>query len=182
MTVYTFSLPGGCDPGRLHKELKTAGFVFFKENGVEVGGISYDDGTKIATINLDPSETKDPTSIVNAYVYVPYVPPNYPVLYTNAQATVTAALATYNTAVAGYTTALATYNTKVTAYTNAGIPVTSGNAVAHIQPLADAMQAIAAENAAFALAFPAVKDAISALVGVVTVLAQRTSVDTSLDD
>ena len=182
MSVFTFSLPGGCDPGVLHKQLKAAGFVFFKENGIEVGGISYDDGTKIASINLDSTETKDPTSIVNAYVYVPYVEPNWPLLYSNAQTVVTNALNTYNTAVAGYTTALSNYNAAIAAYTSAGIPVTSGNAVSHIQPMANAIQAMAAENAAFALAFPAVKDAISALVGVVTVLAQRTDVDTSLDD
>jgi hypothetical protein len=167
----TFNLPNGCDPNVLEKQLNAAGFVFSPG-----GGITYDSGTKTAIIDLDPSETKDPTSIVQAYVYVEYVPPNYPQLYSNASATVQNALTQYNTAVAGYSTALATYNTKVTAYTNAGIPVTSGNAVAHIQPLADALQALAAENAAFALAIPALKDSVAALVSVVTVLAQRTNV------
>lgn len=174
---FTFSLPNGCDPGVLHKLLKTNGFIFWKDaDGVEVGGITYDDGTKLAIMSLDPSETKDPTTIVNSYVYVPYVPPNYPVIYANAQATVTSALATYNTAVAGYTAAIDDYNTAMAAYITAGIPVTSGNAVAHVQPLADGVQAMAAENAAFALAFPAIKDSIEALVGVVTILAKRVAI------
>ena len=104
---FTFSLPNGCDPGVLHKLLKRNKFIFLKNaKGAEVGGISYDDGTKIAIISLDPSETKDPATIVNSYVYVPYVPPDYPVLYGNAQAAVTSALAIYNDTVAGYTPAI----------------------------------------------------------------------------
>jgi hypothetical protein len=189
--TFTFSLPLGCDPGVLHKLLKTNGFIFLKNTeGVEVGGISYDDGSKIATITLDPSETKNPTTIVNSYVYVPYVPPNYPLLYTNAQTTVTAALTTYNTAVSGYTgshsdlaTAKTAFATARTAYNTAGLPVTSGNAVAHIKPLSDmadaislAMLAVDGQDTAFASAFPAIKASITALVDVITVLAKRVAI------
>lgn len=165
---HIFTFEKEVDPGAVHRALVIASFL--------VIGVTYDSGRNQTTIILEDAETKDPTTAVTNYVYVPYVPPNYPVLYANAQAIVDGALTTYNTAVAGYITALSTYNTALAAYATAGIPVTSGNAVAHIQPIANAVQAIAAENSAFALAFPAIKDSIAALVNVVSVLAQRVNI------
>jgi len=199
MPTFPYTLPNGCDPGALQKLLITNGFVFGSS-----GGISYDFGTKIATIVLDPSETKDPSSVVATYVYVPYVPPNYPQLYADAQATVNTALtnlsnalAQYNTAntslgnaLTAYNTAASNYSTGLTAWNAAGTPVTSGNAVAHVQPaqneaiaLASACQAFLSAhqaqgsiNSAFLLSFNAVVSDINAIVNVLNVLAQRVDI------
>ena len=100
------------DCGALHQALLAASFL--------VSGVSYDSGNNQTTVMLEDTETKDPTSVVNAYVYVPYVPPDYPTLYTNASSVVQNALTQYNTAAANYLVDSSAYSTTdVLAYTNA---------------------------------------------------------------
>lgn len=150
----TFTFIKLVDPGALHKALVAAGFL--------VSGISYDSGTNTTTVMLEEGETKDPTSVVNAYVYSAPIVYDYPQLYQNAQATVTAAITQYNTAVTNY--AAATGN-----WTAAGGNVTTGNAVAKLTAAEQQIQACAS-------AIQAAAAAINALVGVVTVLAQHDSI------
>ena len=148
------------DPSKLHKAIANAGF--------NILGIMYDEGKNQTTVMLDDSETQDPTSIVEAYVYVAPVYPNYQELFASAKDTVGNALTQYNLAVAGYTTALAGWN-------SAGASVTSGNAIAKL---------VACEKmtVACATAIDATKDAIAALVEVVTVLAKNTNLEQEPDE
>lgn len=145
-----------CDAGALHKLLA--------QNGFDVSGVSFDSGTNITRVDLADTETKDPTSIVNSYIFVPYVPINWTQLYTDAVAGVTSAqntvntakgilsddLALYNsantnlgTAQSQYNTAAGNYSTATTAYGAAGATVNTTNAVAHL---------VQAENQILALA------------------------------
>jgi len=142
------------DPGVLHRLLVTEGFL--------VSGITFDSGTNQTTVILEEGEEKDPTAIVGAYVYVPYVPPNYPQLYADASQVVQDALTQYNAAAELYGTA---YN----AWVSAGATVTSGNALTKLTAAGNAIVALAS-------AIDAEKDAIAALVNVVTVLARNASV------
>ena len=59
MPVFTFIKL--VDPGALHKLLVQNGFL--------VSGISYDSGTNTTSVILEEGETKDPTQVVNSYVY-----------------------------------------------------------------------------------------------------------------
>lgn len=152
MPIFTFIKL--CDPGALHKLLAQNGFL--------VSGISYDSGTNTTSVILGDGEVKDPTSVVNSYVYSAPVVYDYPQLYKNAQATVTSAITQYNTAVTNYTTALGNWN-------RAGGTVTTGNAVAKLTAAEQQITACAS-------AIQAAASAINALVGVVTVLAQHDSI------
>lgn len=139
----TFNLPNGCDPGVLQKQLIAAGFNFGTG-----GGISYDSGSKNAVIVLDPTETKDPTDIVNSYVYVQYVPPDYPALFITA----------YN----NFQTQVTNFTNAKKAYDTAGSTVNNTNAVAHLVAVQDEVWALA--------------QGVLQLYNVVKVLAQRTNV------
>lgn len=136
------------DPSKLHKAIAAA--------GLNILGIVFDASKNLCTVMLDDTEIRDPTSIINSYVYVTPVYPNYPVLYANAQQSVQGALTQYNTAVVNYTNALSAYNSASTTAT----------------------KLTAAENQiqACASALVASKDAITALVQVVTVLAENNNV------
>lgn len=151
----TFTFIKLVDPGALHKLLVQNGFL--------VSGISYDSGTNTTSVILEEGETKDPTQVVNSYVYSAPVVYDYPQLYKNAQATVTSAITQYNTAVTNYTTALGAWN-------SAGGTVTTGNAVAKLTAAEQQITACAS-------AIQAAASAINALVGVVTVIAQRTRLE-----
>lgn len=137
------------NPEVLHKQLTDAGF--------SVQGIVYDSGKGVTTVILDESETKDPTTVVNSYVYTVPTYPDYPKLYSDAQKVVNQSLSQYNTAAANYVTALGAWN-------SAGASVTSGNALTKLA---------ACENmvVACASAIEAAKNSIAALVAVVTVMA-----------
>jgi hypothetical protein len=141
------------DAGKLHKYIADAGYG--------IVGIVYDSGLNQVTVRLLDSETRDPTSLVNSYVYTAPVIPDYPVLYANAQQTVQDALVQYNTAVGNYTTALTSWNSY-------GATVTSGNALNKLT---------ACENmvVACASAIQAARNSIGALVDVVTILAKNNS-------
>ena len=141
------------DPEQLHKQIAKAGF--------NILGIVFYSGDNIATVMLDDSETKDPTSIVEAYVYVKPVYPDYPKLYAEAQQTVVGALNQYNTAASSYINALAVWN-------NAGATITTGNALTKLAASEKMVEACAT-------AIDAAKNAISALVSVVTVLAENSN-------
>jgi len=136
------------DPHKLHKQIENAGY--------NILGIVFDAGINLVTVMLDDSEDKDPTSVVDTYVYVEPVYPNYPALYATAQDTVQGALTQYNSAVANYVTALQAYNAAST--TTAKFNATESQ----IQACASAISAA--------------KDAIAALVQVVTVLAKNNNV------
>ena len=154
MTTYFFEKQVDC--GALHKLLV--------QNSFDVVGVSFDSGTNITRVDLQEGETKDPTSIVNSYIFVPYVPVNWTQLYTDAVETVTAAQNTVNTAKgilnddlslynsantnlgtaqSQYNTAASNYSTATTAYGTAGATVNTTNAVAHL---------VQAENQILALA------------------------------
>jgi hypothetical protein len=152
--VIEFKYTKKVDPEALHKQIANAGFLIL--------GVSYDSGTDETTVMLDDAETKDPTDVVNAYVYVVPVYPNYPVLFSDAKQNVNDALTQYNGAVATYTTALGEWNA-------AGTTITSGNALVKLAACEHMVVATAA-------AISAEKDAIAALVQVVTVLAQRATI------
>jgi hypothetical protein len=147
----TFQFNKKVDPGVLHKILASSGFIII--------GITYDSGTNISNVMLDDTETKDPTSVVDAYVYTPYIPPNYPNLYSNAQTTVNSALTQYNNAVTNYQTALTAWNSASTTTTK--------------------FNAVEGQVVACASAISATKEAIAALVNVVKVLAQERSIEAS---
>lgn len=136
------------DPHKLHKAIASAGF--------NILGIVFDAGTNLCTVMLDDSEDKDPTSVVDTYVYVEPVYPNYPALYATAQGVVQGALTQYNSAVTDYITALNAYNTASTS-------------TAKINATESQIQACAS-------AISAAKDAIAALVQVVTILAKNNNV------
>jgi hypothetical protein len=59
MTIYTFTKR--VDVRRLHYLLTAAGYA--------VNGITYDDGSQNLIVDLAASESKNPTTIVNNYVY-----------------------------------------------------------------------------------------------------------------
>lgn len=149
--VKEFLFTKECNPEVIHKQLTDSGFA--------VVGIVYDSGSNQTKVLLEDAETKDPTSVINSYVYVAPVYPDYPQLYTDAQATVNQALVQYNGAVTNYVAALGSWNA-------AGATVTSGNALSKLT---------ACENmvVACASAIEAAKNSIAALVSVVTVLAQE---------
>jgi hypothetical protein len=156
------------DCGALHKLLI--------QNGFDVVGVSFDSGTNITTIELADTETKDPTSIVNSYVYVPYVPVNYPQLYSDASATVQNALNQYNSAVTTYNSAVASYTAALTVWNNAATPTNLATAVIKINASEQMTVACASAIQAEATALQAAKDSIAALVSVVTVLARKNRV------
>lgn len=149
--MISFTFEKRCDPETLHGLLIGSDY--------RIIGVSYDSGRNQTTVMLDDLETKDPTQIVNSYVYTDPVYPNYPVLYTTAQQLVTGALNQYNSAVTSYTAALSVWNAQ-------GASVTSGNALAKLA---------ACENmvVATAQAIDATKEAVAALVAVVKVLARE---------
>jgi hypothetical protein len=86
----TFHFVKQVDCGALHKLLL--------QNGFDVIGVSFDSGTNLTTVELAEGETKDPTSIVNSYIFVPYVPIDWTKLYTDAVAVVTSSKNTVATA------------------------------------------------------------------------------------
>ena len=141
------------DPEQLHKQIAKAGF--------NILGIVFYAGDNVATVMLDDSETKDPTSIVEAYTYMKPVYPDYPKLYADAQQSVAGALNQYNSAVSSYISAL-------TAWNNAGATITSGNALTKLAANEKMVEACAT-------AIDAAKNAISALVSVVAVLAENSN-------
>ncbi|MDD4804333.1 MAG: hypothetical protein PHN69_04090, partial [Candidatus Pacebacteria bacterium] len=152
--VLEFKYTKQVDPYKLHKQIENAGF--------NILGVMYDEGMNMTTVMLDDSETNDPTSIVDTYTYVEPVYPNYPVLYANAQNVVNNALVQYNSAVTSYVAALTSWN-------NAGATITTGNALVKLA-------ANEAMVTACATAIEAAKNAIVALVEVVTVLAKNSNV------
>ena len=136
------------DPSKLHKAIAAAGF--------NILGIVFDASINLCTVMLDDAEIQDPTSVVNAYVYVAPVYPNYPALYSSAQQDVQSALVQYNAAVVSYTAALSAFNSASTT-------------AAKFNAAEDQIKACAS-------ALSASKDAIAALVQVVTVLAKNNNV------
>ena len=136
------------DPEKLHKQIANAGFKLL--------GVVYDSKLNQATIMLEDSETKDPTSLITSYVYVEPVNPDYPVLYANAQKTVDDSLDQYNSAVSIFQAATQAWNSAATS-------------VAKIN--ASEQQILACASA-----IQAAKEAIGALVDVVTVLAKNNSI------
>lgn len=63
--------------GALHKLLVASGF--------DVKGVSYDSGKNRCTVHLADTETKDPTAIVDSYIYVPLVPIDWNAEYAKAK-------------------------------------------------------------------------------------------------
>lgn len=147
--AHEFEFNKESNPEVLHEQLTEAGF--------SVQGIVYDSGKGVTKVILDESETKNPTTVVNSYVYAAPTYPDYPKLYSDAQKVVGQSLAQYNTAAANYVTALGAWN-------SAGASITSGNALTKLA---------ACENmvVACASAIEAAKNSIAALVAVVTVMA-----------
>lgn len=153
--VLEFKYTKKVDPSKLHKQIANAGF--------NILGIMYDEGKNQTTVMLDDSETKDPSSVVEAYVYAPPVVHNYPGLFAEAKGTVGGALTQYSTAKSGYVSALQEWNA-------AGTTVTSGNAVAKLAACEKMVTACAS-------ALEASKDAIATLVSVTTVLAKNSNLE-----
>lgn len=141
------------DAGKLHKALAEAGYA--------VLGISYDSGRNEVTVMLDDSETKDPEPVVTAYVYVTPVFYDYTELFLEAQDVVAGALTQYNTAKDTYISALQAWN-------SAGSTITTSNALVKLGACERMVESCAN-------ALEASKDAIAALVQVVTVLARNNS-------
>jgi len=61
-TLIDREYPKKCNIWKLSRELVDAGFL--------IEGVSYDEGRNVTTVHLKDEETKDPTSIVEAHVYV----------------------------------------------------------------------------------------------------------------
>lgn len=109
MPVFPFTKQVDC--GALHRLLVQNGFV--------VIGVTYDSGTNVTLVQLADSETKDPTAVVEAYIFVPYVPINWTQLYSDAVATVVSAQNTVDTAKGILQDDLALYNSANTNLQNA---------------------------------------------------------------
>lgn len=162
MPVFQFVKTVDC--GALHRLLV--------QNGFDVVGVTFDSGTNLTTVQLADTETKDPTAVVEEYIFVPYVPINWTQLYSDAVATVVSAqntvdtakgilqddLALYNSAntklqnaQSQYNTAAGQYITALNAWNSAANPTNLSQAVAklniaesQIQALASACQALLA--------------------------------------
>jgi hypothetical protein len=143
-----------CDCGALHKLLQ--------QNSFNVVGITYDTALNIATVMLDDSETKDPTDVVNSYVYVPYVPPDYPALFASANNS-------YQEAVTQYIGAKQSYINAVALWNAAGTDVTSTNAIAKLKTAQ-------VEIVSAAIAIDALAVAVNNLYEVVKVLTQKVDI------
>lgn len=162
MPVFQFFKTVDC--GALHRLLV--------QNGFDVVGVTFDSGTNLTTVQLADTETKDPTAVVEEYIFVPYEPINWTQLYSDAVATVVSAqntvdtakgilqddLARYNSANTNlqnaqsqYNTAAGQYITALNAWNSAANPTNLSQTVAklniaesQIQALASACQALLA--------------------------------------
>ena len=109
MPVFQFFKTVDC--GALHRLLV--------QNGFDVVGVTFDSGTNLTTVQLADTETKDPTAVVEEYIFVPYEPVNWTQLYSDAVATVVSAQNTVDTAKGILQDDLARYNSANTNLHNA---------------------------------------------------------------
>lgn len=109
MPVFQFVKTVDC--GALHKLLV--------QNGFDVVGVTFDSGTNLTTVQLADTETKDPTAVVEEYIFVPHEPINWTQLYSDAVATVVSAQNTVDTAKGILQDDLARYNSANTNLQNA---------------------------------------------------------------